>query len=282
MTSPLVIGALAIGGVYLAQTEGVLRPRVSTSSNTGERQFAGDAAKAAMDFLRARKAIAGVSFVVPASNSPLDTWKVMRDTMVAKFGKLGGELTGKSYPRGMTATQLADVCAAWISASDAGRAASTDAAVNYALVDVKKSPGALGLPLTDNFCNANTQKITGVVLSPLGRAMCECRKWRNELVLLAPFGFVTDDQIRETFDRSLKVAAEMEGADYVTSGVRVTELDISVADVAGGVAAAGAATGKWVAGIAGDAAGAIAGAIVGSPAVWALGLGALVYLKVLR
>lgn len=282
MTNPLVIAGLAVGGVYLAQEHGVLQPSSTTSSSSGESQFAGDASKAAMDFLRSRKAIAGVGFKVADDNSPLQTWKNMRDAMVAKLGKLGGENTGKSYPRGMSATELADVCAAWIAALEAGRGASTDAAINWALVDVKQSPGRVGMPLSANLCDPNVQRITGVVMSPLGKAACECMRWRDQMTTLAPFGFVTDDQIRDTFDRTLKLAGEMHGADFVSDGVRVTELDVGLSDVAGGIAAAGGAVGDFVTGIAGDAAGAIASAILGSPAVWALGLGALVYFKVLR
>lgn len=282
MTNPLVIAGAVVGGVYLAQSEGIVRPRGDVREGTSSGQYAGDAATAAMNYLRSRKAIASVPFGVPADNSPLLAFKAMRDAQVATMGKLGGEKTPQNYPRGLNALQLADVCAAWISAVEAGRGASSTAMVNYSYVDTKKSPALVGLPVTDGLCNENTRKITGAVLTPLGAAVCSCRNWQQFLTSIASYNFVTDDQVRETFDRAQKVAREMDGADYAFPGTRVTEQDYTLSDVAGGIAAAGAASADFVAAIAGDAAGAIAGAIVGSPAVWALGLGLLVWFKVVR
>jgi len=154
---------------------------------------AGPAVTAAMDTLRARGGVGGVTFSV--SNDPTDTYRAMRTALPAK----------------LSLAQIDDVCDAWLAAWRAGHDAGGAAATDFSLL----GPG--GLAILDNMgldaCDGLTDKLGAV-----GRAVCALSTARNSL------SFSYDDgDVSAALDRVGELAAAMAAADYVADGDRKSD-----------------------------------------------------------
>lgn len=255
--NPYYIAAGAVGGVFILDTTGAF-----ARDGVTEAQSAGKAIAAAMNNLRERGAIAGVSYQVAPSNDAVATLINLRKAMVAKYGPIDNSGSPKSLITPLVAaSELVEVMTAWLHAYNAGRATSPDFALasnvlNYA------SP-----------CSS----VASEDRTAIGEAACNLSSYRDQVSAMDnPKG--VDALTVQTFSLVNALAAEMDGADFTTPGVRKTETAPQFSDIPGALAAAGAATAGFVAGVAGDAAGAIAGAIVGSPLFWAVGLGIVGYM----
>ena len=264
----LAIGGAAIAAIVLAQKQGIIRG-----------QFAGKGVVAAMNSLRNEGPIAGVSFAVAADNSPINTYKNMRDALVKAYGSTSS--AAGPVPTSITSWQLLSVGNAWMRAAAAAAAADP---VNFSLV---KNDGSLAtdaelvaLGAATVFGGVDAVDIfdTSPLMSDFQKAMTDLDDYMDHVTLI-----VTPDKIVGVFQRVLALAAAMEDADFKTAGTRASDDDSwSWSRVPGALKAAGEASAKAGAGIAGDAAGAVAGEVLGSGLFWAAALGFVAWKVVLR
>lgn len=217
---------------------------------------AGEAATAACGYLRSRGEVGGVAFDVPANDSPIDTWRAMRDAMVRDGGggfSVGGTIGG--YPAGLTYAQLADVANAWLRAWQAGRDASADASLNFSMATATTSSGvSTALAMDGRACeyDARVYATMGAELNELGKALCRLRNARDGVQNL--YGPALPTHTRELFDAGVAFAGALELADYV-AGDRVRASDTTwgaLADVPGATGAALTASVEATAELAGE------------------------------
>ncbi len=289
--NPLLVGGAAVGGLLLLErTGGIAALSPSGPTGTVYQQTYGSGARAACDYLRAHQPLAGATFSI-VNDDPLTAYGAMRDALVAKNGTLRYEeswwqsASQNRYPQALTADQCRAICDAWVRAYDAGRAANSLDFSPFADPSLDAN-----LVISAGVCQAG---VTDAMRSELGNAVCRLIAWRDAV----GDRFDAGTDIPETFDRVLRLASAMSGADVV-AGEWIRKSDQTLAAnltgenvgdfaayeasrAASAVASIGEKVGELATELAGSVVGGIAKAVASSPIVWA---GALAYIgwRVLR
>ncbi len=187
-------------------------------------------------------------------------WNELRTALVAKNGAAAVATLGQTYPV-TTGEDLDELLAAFIDAAKAGIDAETGEGAYYL---TSQQQGAEVISQFDpGFIGAQLGEIEGAIASAdwdaissgndidgatdLASAIEACAKLRSQLQLVA-----TSD-IPNAWNAAGKLAVEMDDAGYLVTGKPPT------VTIAGGLAAAGAATTKWAVSVFGDAAGKLIG-----------------------
>jgi hypothetical protein len=223
---------------------------------------AGPSNKAAATALA--RTVAGTQFAVPANANMEDAWDAMRSALGARVLKQN---------------ELADVCRLWLDAWRAGCAAQKAGLVSDSTTQLNYSlwvsgPAAAFLDCEDKACSAD--QVSAGDFSPVGRAVCPVRAIYERLLRSSLlFGFDEDDQ-DEVYRRTRALALAMDAADFVRTGERRSDREMtSLTQLPGRVV-------SYAGDLVGGLLGSIASGVLGSPVVLvALGVGGyLVYRQV--
>lgn len=269
MIDPVVIGGAVVVGLYLLDG----RP----NSGPVQRSAPGDAITAAMTELLNRR-----GWIIPTWNPDDDAkfsaaanYNLMRQAYVAQYGAAPGTPTGAPLPGGdIDEGDLSALATAWLAAYDAGRKANPQ---NFALGTDEASGTFINNGSWFNGGDASQRRCAEVTnKTSLGVAACELSSYRDSLD--AGTGVPIAESTRETFRLVNRLASEMDGADYVTPGVRNTEQGWQWSSVPGALGAAVSATGGVVVDAAEKVGGAVGDLVLGSNLIWLVVLGGAAYM----